>query len=65
MEEPAYDYDRERAIEKFGLISKNRPFIKEKGFHHPNDFFFSQKTIMNKGWKAMCQPPRPATSMVV
>ena len=51
-EEPArtYDHDKfvnESAVEKFGLISKNR-FIKEKGFHHPEDFF--RKTIADKGW---------------
>ena len=44
------------ATEKFGLISKNRSFIKEKGFHHPDDFF--RKTIANKGWM-------PAATMVV
>ena len=27
--------DNESTTEKFGLISKNRSFIKEKGFHHP------------------------------
>ena len=42
MEEPMEDYDREKfvivgASEKFTLISKNRSFIKEKGFHHPED----------------------------
>ena len=51
------------AAEKFGLISKNRSFIKEKRFHHLDDFF--HKTIANKGWKALCQPPRPAATMVV
>ena len=68
VEEPTHDYDHEKfvnegAAEKFDLISKNRSFIKEKGFHHPDDFFW--KTIVNKGWKALCQPPRPATIMVV
>ena len=62
------DYDREKfvivgASEKFTLISKNRSFIKEKGFHHPEDFF--RKTIAKKGWRALCQPPRPAATMVV
>ena len=52
MEEPAHDYNREKfvnegAAEKFGLVSKNRPFIKKKGFHH-SDYFF-RKTIANKG----------------
>ena len=53
----------ESAIEKFGFISKNQSFIKEKGFHHPEDFF--RKTIVAKGWRALCQPPRPAATSVV
>ena len=67
-EEPTHSYDQEnfvneRAIEKFGLISKNRSFIKEKGFHHPDVFFL--KTIANKGWQVLWQPPSPAaTSML-
>ena len=67
-EEPTHDYDHEKffnesAAEKFDLISKNRSFIKDKGFQHPDDFF--RKTIANKGWRALCQPARPAaTSMV-
>ena len=56
-EELAHDYDHEKffsasAAEKFSLISKNRSFIKEKGFHHPDDFFC--KTISNKGRRALC-----------
>ena len=47
----------------FGTICKNRSFIKEKGFHHPDDFF--RKTIANKGWRVLCQPPRPAATSVV
>ena len=67
-EEPArtYDHDKlvnESAAEKFGLISKNRSFIKEKGFHHPEDFF--RKTIVAKGWRALCQPPHLAATSVV
>ena len=67
-EEPArtYDHDKfvnESAVEKFGLISKNRSFIKEKGFHHLEDFF--HKTIADKGWRALCQPPHPAATSVV
>ena len=67
-EEPAHSYDHDKFVnessaEKFGLISKSRLFIKEKGFHHPDDFFC--KTIANKGWWALCQPPTPATTMVV
>ena len=43
-EEPAHNYNHEKfvnesAAERFGLISKNRSFIKEKGFHHSEDFF--------------------------
>ena len=53
----------ESTIEKFGLVPKNRSFIKEKGFHHPDDFF--RKTIANKGWRALCQPPSPAATSVV
>ena len=67
-EEPTHSYDHDKfvnesAVEKFGLFSKNRSFIKEKGFHHPNDFF--HKTIANKGWWALCQPPSPAAKSVV
>ena len=68
MEEPLDDYDHAKfvnvgATEKFSLISKNRSFIKEKGFHHLEDFF--RKTIMSKGWRALCQPPMSAATMVV
>ena len=67
-EEPTHDYNHEKFVnesvaEKFSLILKNRSFIKEKGFHHPHDFF--HKTIANKGWRALCQPPRLATTSVV
>ena len=67
-EEPTHDYDYEKfvnesAVEKFGLISKNRSFIKEKGFHHPDDFF--RKTIANKGWRVLCEPLRPAATSVI
>ena len=50
-----YDHDKfvnENAAAKFNLISKYRSFIKEKGFHHPDDFF--HKTIASKGWRALC-----------
>ena len=62
------DYNHQKFVnlgesEKFTLISKNRSFIKEKGFHHLEDFF--RKTIANKGWKALCQPLRPAATMVI
>ena len=33
------------------------------GFHYSDDFF--HKTIANKGWSVLCQPPRLATTMVV
>ena len=63
---PSYDHEKfvnESTAEKLGLILKNRSFIKEKGFHHPNDFF--PKTIANKGWRALCQPLSPAATSVV
>ena len=44
------------AIEKFTLISKNRSFIKEKGFHHPDHF--SRKTITNKGVEGALPTPK-------
>ena len=67
-EEPTHSYDHDKFVnestaEKFGLILKNRSFIKEKGFHHPDDFF--RKIIENKGWRALCQPPSPAATSVV
>ena len=67
-EEPMHSYDHDKffnesATEKFGLISKNRSFIKEKGFHHLDDFF--RKTIANKGWRALCQPLSPVATSVV
>ena len=52
-----------RASEKFSLILKNRSFIKEKGFYHPEDFF--RNTIAKKEWKTLCQPLRPFVTMVV
>ena len=63
---PAFDASRFAnlsAAERFGTIFKNRSFIKEKGFHHPDDFF--RKTIEAKGWRALCQPPRPVAMSVV
>ena len=39
---PNYDVTRfvnERVADRFEIICKNRSFIKEKGFHHPDDFF--------------------------
>ena len=63
---PAFDASlliNESAADRFSTICKNRSFIKEKGFHHPDDFF--RKTIERKGWRALCQPPRPAAMSVV
>ena len=67
-DEPTCTYDQakfvnEGAAEKFGLICKNCSFIKEKGFHHPEDFF--RKIFAAKGWQALCQPPCPAATSVV
>ena len=67
-EDPSPNFDvtrfvNEGATDRFDTICKNRSFIKEKGFHHPDDFF--RKTIMTKGWRALCQPPRPAAMSVV
>ena len=63
---PNYDVTRfinEGAADRFGTICKNRSFIKEKGFHHPDDFF--RKTIAAKGWQALFQPPHPMAMSVV
>ena len=63
---PTFDasrFNNEAAADRFSIICKNRSFIKEKGFHHPEDFF--RKTIEAKGWRALCQPPRPAAMSVV
>ena len=57
------NFVNEGASDRFGIIFKNRSFIKEKGFHHPDDFF--RKTITTKGWRALCQPPHPAATSVV
>ena len=67
-EDPTLNFDNTKIVnegvaDRFGTICKNRSFIKEKGFHHPNDFF--RKTIATKGWRALCQPPRPAATSVV
>ena len=63
---PTYDVTRfvnESATNRLDTICKNRSFIKEKGFHHPDDFF--RKTIAANGWWALCQPPDPAAMSVV
>ena len=44
-------------------FQKNRSFSKENVFHYPKDSF--RKTIVSKGWRALCQPPMPAAAMVV
>ena len=67
-EQPTSNFDltkyvNEGVADRFGTICKNRPFIKEKGFHHLDGFF--RKTIANKGWRTLCQPPRPAATSVV
>ena len=67
-EDPTPNFDITRFVnegvaDRFGTICKNRSFIKEKSFHHPDDFF--RKTIETKGWRALCQPPRPAAMSVV
>ena len=67
-EDPTPNFDikkfvNEGAADRFGTICKNQSFIKEKGFHNPDDFF--RKTIATKGWRALFQPPRPAATSVV
>ena len=67
-EDPTPNFDltkfvNEGAADRFGTVCKNQSFIKEKGFHHPDDFF--RNTISTKGWWALCQPPRPAATSVV
>ena len=53
-EEPMHSHDHykfvnESMAEKFGLISKNRSFIKEKGFHHLMTSFIKQLRIRDGG----------------
>ena len=47
----------------YSMIARNRTFIKEKGFEHPEDFF--RKDIANKGWRELCKPPKPTVISVV
>ena len=68
IEDRMEDYDHENfvnvvASKKFTPISANCSFIKEKGFHHPEDL--CRKTIVKKRWKALYQTPRPAAIKVV
>ena len=42
---------------------KTGPSLRKKGFHYSEDSF--RKTISNKGWSPLCQPPRLAATMVV
>ena len=53
----------EGAADRFDTICKNRYFIKEKGFYHPDDFF--RKKIAAKGWRALCQPSHLAAMSLV
>ena len=53
----------EGATDRFRTICKNRSFIKKRASTTPDDFF--RKTIVAKGWGALCQPPRPAAMSVV
>ena len=67
-EDPTPNYDVTRFVnegvaDRFGTIYKNRSFIKEKGFHHPDNFF--RKMIAVKGWRALSQPPHPAAMSVL
>ena len=67
-EDPTSNFDvtrfvNEGAADRLGTIFKNQSFIKEKDFHHPDDFF--RKTIVAKGWRALFQPPHPAAMSVV
>ena len=67
-EDPTLNFNVTRFVnegvaDRFSTICKNRSFIIEKGFHHPDDFF--HKTIAAKGWWALCQPPHPAAMSVV
>ena len=63
---PNFDVTRfvnEGASDRFDTIRKNRSLIKEKGFHHLDNFF--RKTIAANGWRALCQLPHPAAMSVV
>ena len=66
-EEHAHSYDHDKFVnesttKKFGLISKNRSFIKEKGFHHPTTSF--ARLLRTRGGRHYVNPYTSATSMV-
>ena len=48
------------SLDSFPKIGR---LLKIRGFTTPDDFFC--KTISNKGWRALCQPPTPAATSVV
>ena len=52
-------------VPRIGLaqFAKTDPSLRRRGFITPDDFF--RKIIEAKGWRALCQPPRPAAMSVV
>ena len=61
-----YNHDMFITLEtskRYMMITRNKTFIKEKGFEHPKDFF--KKDIVNKGRKELCRPPKLAIILVV
>ena len=52
-------------VPRIGLapFAKTDPSLRRRGFITPTIFF--RKTIEAKGWRALCQPPRPAAMSVV
>ena len=68
VEEQIEEYNSTKFVnvgvaDKFTLILKSHSFVKEKTSHHLEDLF--RKTIANKGWRALCRPPRAAVTIVV
>ena len=45
------------------MIARNKTLIKEKGFEYLEDFFM--KDVVNKGWRELCKPSRPAIISIV